>query len=365
MLGVLDVAVSLEPTDRMIRSRGRGIKALGAAAVVSVSGLAALLLQVYVGQPVRRLVDATRLVADGQLDHVIEVDGQDEIARLAASFNRMTLSLQKTSREVSELNASLEARVLVKTTELHAAQLQVARAERLAAIGRMAAGIAHEINNPLTGVLTFSHLLLRAAPEGSRQRADLETIIRETNRCAGIIRDLLKFSRETPAKKGPCDVNTIARQALQLVQHQSELHNVRVVWQLAETVPRIVADASQIEQVFLNIIVNAVQAMPGGGDLTITSGLREGTSKGQGPAVYVTIADTGCGISPENVGKVFDPFFTTKDPGQGTGLGLSVSHELVESQGGSIEVDSVVGSGTQFTVVLPVDGASPPLGVAQ
>jgi two-component system NtrC family sensor kinase len=352
VLGVLDVAMSLAPTDRLIRERATSLAVFGLGTIVLVCLLVAFSLHRYVGRPVRRLLTGTQKIASGEFAHRIPVSGNDEIAELARSFNHMTESLGKAYAELQALASTLEQRVAQKTEELRSAQLQIARAEKLASLGRMAAGVAHELNNPLTGVLTFAHLVARKMPGDSQELADLRVVIGETNRCARIIRDLLQFARETEPDQKPEDLNEIIRQSLLILQPQALFHDIRVEMRLAENLPLVVMDAGQIRQVLVNILLNAAAAMPEGGELTITTGT------GPPGKVVFCIADTGCGISEENLGRIFDPFFTTKDPGKGTGLGLAVSLKLVENHGGTIEAASEAGKGSTFRVVLPIQGTN-------
>jgi two-component system NtrC family sensor kinase len=348
VLGVLDVAMSLARTDEVARGYTYTIAAAGIGMICLVCLLVALFLHGYIGRPVRRLMTGTQKIANGDFGYRIPLHGQDEISHLADSFNRMSESLGKAYGEMQGLAETLETRVQQKTEELKSAQLQVVRAEKLASLGRMAAGVAHELNNPLTGVLTFAHLLARKMPPGSQDRADLEVIISETNRCSKIIKDLLQFARETQADRKPGDLNVIIKQTISILQPQALFHNIRVQMELDEHLPQITVDSAQLKQVLLNILFNAAEAMPEGGDLAITT-------RAESPEnVTITVADTGCGISPDDLGKVFDPFFTTKDPGKGTGLGLSVSLKLIENHGGTIEVTSALGKGSTFRVVLPV-----------
>lgn len=334
VLGVLDVAVSLQPTDEAIRERERRIGVWGAAAIGLVCLIVALFLQWYVGRPARRLLIGTQRVAERDFRHRIAITGRDEMALLAESFNHMTAELR-------DLTEGLEERV-------RTAQMQIIRAEKLASLGRLAAGVAHELNNPLTGVLTFAHLVANKLPSDSQERADLEVVISETNRCAKIIRDLLQFSRESQADRKPENVNLVVRQMLAILQPQAQFQNIEVRLRLDESLPPIVADSAQLKQVFMNILMNAAEAMGAGGVLTVETSKRD-------RAAVVAFADTGCGIPSEILGKIFDPFFTTKEPGKGTGLGLAVSLKLVENHGGTIEVDSTVGTGSTFRVILPLN----------
>jgi len=223
------------------------------------------------------------------------------------------------------------------------------RSEKLASIGRLAAGIAHEINNPLTSILTFSSLLLRKAEEGEKEK--LEIIVKETTRCREIVRGLLNFARQGEPKKEDCDVNKIIEAALSLTKNQLKVSENRITLEKAlGNVPLQQLDPNQMLEVFVNIIINALDAMHSGGQLSITTCLLQSEN-----SVEIRVADTGCGIPKESLAKVFDPFFTTKEPGKGTGLGLSVSYGIIDGHNGTIDVESEVGKGTTFVIKLPLE----------
>jgi two-component system NtrC family sensor kinase len=228
-------------------------------------------------------------------------------------------------------------------------QAQLIRAEKLASQGELVAGIAHEINNPLTGILVYSSLIRNDPRIDPELRLDMQTIVRETERCAGIVKGLLDFSRETPPQKNFVDLTQVMEDSLKLVVHQSLFHDITITKRYASGLPKVMADHNQIMQVFINILLNAGQSMPRGGTLDITTGVTE-----NGCSVFVAIADTGYGIPEEHMGKIFDPFFSTKDQ-KGTGLGLSVSFGIIANHGGTIGVESQVGKGTTFTIFLPLE----------
>jgi two-component system NtrC family sensor kinase len=230
---------------------------------------------------------------------------------------------------------------------------QIGRSEKLASIGRLAAGIAHEINNPLTGVLTFAHLIRDRQPEQSQDREDVELIIHETQRAAEVVQGLLDFARERPVSKRELDVNAVIQRMVRLVENQKEMRRVHIEQSYDEDLPTILGDANQLQQVLLNLFLNAAAAMPDGGILQVST-------RREDADVVVDVADSGCGILPEHLDKIFDPFFTTKPVGQGTGLGLSVSYGIIEQHGGSIEVESQPDNGSCFTIRLPALTADTP-----
>jgi two-component system NtrC family sensor kinase len=213
----------------------------------------------------------------------------------------------------------------------------------------LASGVAHEINSPLTGILTFSHLLMRKLKDNPELQRELELIVRETTRVSTIVRGLLDFARESKPQKRPCHIHELILETLSLVEHQAVFHDIRIVKSLDTQVPMVLLDANQIQQVFMNILLNAADAMPAGGVLTITSGLIHEDS-----CLQVRFSDTGTGISEKNLNRIFDPFFTTKADKKGTGLGLAVSYGIIDRHRGQIEVQSEEGKGTTFTIKLPL-----------
>lgn len=311
-----------------------------------------LALMLLVKRPLAELLKGINTVAAGNLDYVIPVKSKDEMGELAASFNAMTRELSSAKSELMEWGTTLEKKVEEKTDAIRRAQDQLIHSEKLASLGRMAAGVAHELNSPLTGIVTFGHLMRDRFPEGTADREDIDVIIEQANRCANIIRGLLGFSRASSEEKAPASLNDIVRASLRIVSNKADFFNVKVNLELSETLPNIYINAPQIQQVFLNMIVNAADAMEGRGTLTIATRLTEINGKSQ---VEVEFGDTGSGISPENIEKIFEPFFTTKPVGKGTGLGLAVSHGLVKDHGGCIRIRSKLGEGTSFFIDFPLE----------
>jgi two-component system NtrC family sensor kinase len=299
-------------------------------------------------KPIKQLSSATAKVARGNLAHRLPIKSQDEIGQLAASFNRMTEELQKATEGYQMLTRTLEDKVKEKTEELKAAQDQLIQSEKLASLGKLAAGIAHEINNPLTSILINSHLIAEKLNKDTQCKDNLELITDETARCSAIVKGLLEFSRQTQPEKRLTDVNEVVEKTLLLLSSEALAHKVAIHRDLDLTLPEIMIDGNKIEQVFTNVILNALEAMPAGGDLFIRSKFLP-----ENHFMALDFQDSGCGISKENISKIFDPFFTTKEK-SGTGLGLSVSYGIVQQHGGRIEVQSEVGKGTTVSILLPV-----------
>jgi two-component system NtrC family sensor kinase len=325
---------------------------------------------------VRELVEGTRLVAHGDLSHRIPVRTIDEVGVLAASFNRMTEALGKAQTELDALVATLEHRVEDRTRELRETQAQLVQTEKLASLGKLSASIAHEINNPLSGILTYAKLLSRklrmGVPDVEGIQAALQQlglVERETQRCVTIVRNLLDFARQREPSFQIVDVSTVMDEALSLVENRLAIQNVQVSREFAP-VPAVRADFGQLRQAFVNVLMNACEAMPGGGAMRVlVRGVAapEGGKGGPpatgkpGPATRfaeVIITDTGQGIAPEHLSKIFDPFFSTKE--KGTGLGLSVVYGIVEKHGGKIAVESQVGRGTTVALRFPAAASGTP-----
>ena len=298
-------------------------------------------------RPLAAMVEATDKIARGDLEHRVNAEGRDEIGLLAQSFNRMTEDLHAAREDLTQWGRTLERRVEDRTQQLRLTRDQLIQSEKLASLGQMAAGVAHEINNPLTSILLNTHLLLENHGEAGEERESLTLIAEEAARCAKIVSGLLDFARQTPAQETPADVNDIIDRTVQLHEMQASVRNIRIEKQLDRSLPAVDLDKNKIQQVFSNLTMNAREAMPEGGTLTISSRLSR-----DGEFLEIAFSDTGVGIREENLPKLFDPFFTTKS--FGTGLGLAVSYGIILQRGGTIEVQSEVGRGSVFTVRIPL-----------
>jgi two-component system NtrC family sensor kinase len=345
ILGVLDVGVSLEKADNRVAQTKQKQILFGIFSTAAICALVGFFIDRSVVRPVNRLLDCTKSIAAGNLDCCIDSPRSDELGRLVDSFREMTVDLKEAQEGLKNWAANLEVEVAKKTHDLEVAQAQVIRSEKLSSLGLLSAGVAHELNSPLMGILTFAQLVRDKMPDDSSERDDLEVIITQTERCATIIRQLLDFSRENTPEKKIRDVNPLLDRCLHLVEHQALFHDIEIVKNLSSSPLHVLMDAGQMQQVFLNLLVNAGEAMPTGGTLTITT-------RSNGEKVEIVVCDTGTGIPPHDLTKIFDPFFTSKEVGKGTGLGLAVSYGIIEKHGGSIEVESTVGQGTTFTISL-------------
>jgi len=377
VLGVLDITLSLARVDEEIAAITRRTAAFAGTTIVLLALILAAIVRRSVVRPVRELVEGTRRVAQGDLLHRIPVRTIDEVGLLAASFNRMTEALGKAHAELDALVATLEQRVEERTRELQEAQAQLVQTEKLASLGKLSASIAHEINNPLSGILTYAKLLSRKLRTGPPHAEGIQAALqqlalveRETQRCVTIVRNLLDFARQREPSLQVVDVPTVINEALSLLENRLAIQNVRVTREFAP-VPPVRADFGQLRQAFVNVLMNACEAMPEGGTLHVLTrevappdvgkgGLVSPTGKPAPPTPFaeIVIADSGQGIPPEHLSKIFDPFFTTKE--KGTGLGLSVVYGIVEKHGGKLAVESQVGQGTTVTLRFPAvaSGAS-------
>jgi two-component system NtrC family sensor kinase len=347
VLGVLDIGMSLADVDKEIKGAQNKMIIFAVIAFLVISMAISISINRYVTRPVRELVKATRKVAEGDLNYSIPLKTKDEIGQLASSFGQMTSDLKKLDEKLLEWGKTLEQKVEQRTAELRKTQNQLLQSEKMASLGKLAAGVAHEINSPLTGILTYSSLLFKAKPDKDPEKEDLEVIVNETNRCKKIVKGLLDFARQTEPQKTLSDVNEVIDKSINLISHQAGMQNVKIEEKIKPDLPQIMIDAGQVQQVFINILLNGIEAMPQGGTLTVSSGIED-------QMATIRFTDTGIGIPEENLPKIFDPFFTTKKIGKGTGLGLSVSYGIIERHRGKLEVKSQVGKGTTFTVKLPV-----------
>jgi len=345
IIGILYVGMLEKP---YIDLRNRVMLTFTGMAALSVVLLLTILFFITssIIHPLKSMVFATNQIAQGELNQKVDIDFQDEIGQLAHSFNQMTENLKKANEKLILWGKTLEKRVEERTKELQEMQDSLIQSEKMASLGKMSAGVAHEINNPLTSILINTHLMLEKTEKTHLFHEYLSLIADETIRCTNIVKGLLEFSRQNPPQKAYTDINEIIRQTLQLLEHQAAFHNIRVTRKLGESLPQIKVDKDKVKQVFWNLMINAAEAMPNGGTLTIASQLSEDEKY-----IEVIFTDTGVGIPAEYLNKLFDPFFTTK--GSGTGLGLAVSYGIIEQHQGKIEVRSEPGKGSVFTVRLP------------
>ncbi len=316
-------------------------------AVVLIS-VVAMNIAEKISRPIRAMADAARKITEGDYSQKVEVTSDTEIGFLAHNFNTMVAELVRAHQELKEWAETLERKVEKRTAELRAMQAHLIQSEKLAGVGKLAAGVAHEINNPLTCVLTNSSLMLSDLPPDDPRREDLQTVIDETLRCRKIVKGLLDFARQTKPQKQDINLNKVVEDVLSLVRNQASFQNIAIRTEMDPDLPSVLADADQMRQVVLNIILNAADAMPQGGTLRIRS-----QSDSTANQVILRISDTGPGVPLEIQDKLFEPFFTTKKTG--TGLGLSIAYGIMERHKGALKVESSPGHGTTIVVILSTD----------
>ena len=327
-------------------------------ALISIGLLFTLYLDRVLTMPVRLLAAHATRMARGDYSTGIKHDVLDEIGELYAAIDFLRVSFLKQKEALEELNRSLDQKVDARTgelsralVELKAAQEALIRTERLASIGGLAGGVAHEINNPTGVILTRAQFLLRISEEEKFSAdviEDLQAIQRQAERIARITASLLSFSRQQPAAKAPFVLKEMVAEALDLVEANLRGGNVVLEKNIAADLPRLLGDKGKLEQVLVNLMKNAIDAMPAGGTLTVAV-VRAGEKH-----IAINVRDTGTGIPPEVQAKIFEPFFTTKEVGKGTGLGLSIAYGIVSEHGGELTVSSKPGEGTEFHLVLPI-----------
>jgi two-component system NtrC family sensor kinase len=301
--------------------------------ITTMGMIIAFLISLYLGNTVIRririLKKATEAIASGNLDYKLSPDKISGFNMLDEAFNDMARSLKDHNDQLQNMHH------------------QLAITEKLTALGEMAAGVAHEINNPLGGILLYSNIVLEDIPEDSPARENMQKIIYQTNRCKEIVQSLLDFAKTPTSAMLPLQINQIIFTSLKLVRGQSMFHGIEIEARLAENLPETMGDRSRLEEVFLNLFINAADAMKGSGKLTIITGLNKNNS------IRISISDTGKGIDKEHLSHIFEPFFTTKEPGEGTGLGLSIVYGIIQKHNGTIDAECTPGTGTTFIISLP------------
>ncbi|PWB47751.1 MAG: hypothetical protein C3F12_03450 [Candidatus Methylomirabilota bacterium] len=294
-----------------------------------------------ISKPIQVLIEGAAAIGAGELDRRIPITRRDELGRLATEFNRMTESL-KQARE----------QILAETTKKVDLERQLQHSEKLAAVGRLAAGLAHEIGTPLNVISGRAEYLLPWLSESHPSVQSLRIIVQQIQRIRRIIEQLLGYARATPPHIAPTSLSEVFSNVLPLLDHELAQRGIRVESLIPHTLPKLAADPYLLEQVFVNLLLNALDAMPDGGSVLVAAQARD-------DLIEVRVEDTGSGIAPESLPRIFDPFFTTKKVGEGTGLGLSVVYGIVKDHGGTIEVTSEPGAGTAFLITFPVHRPQP------
>jgi two-component system NtrC family sensor kinase len=358
VLGVIDMQLSLAGIDQTLQRHNRRFLYHICLLMLIIASTCGLFVWGFVHVPVKALIHGTGRIRTGDLAYRIPLQSRSEMGRLASSFNEMAEDLGQAQHELKEWTRTLEERVDEKTHTLQQAQDHLVQREKMASLGTLAAVVAHEINNPLSGVLTYTKLVHKMmAGEGPKPerlesiRKYLKTIEAEIARCGSIVRNLLEFSRKSGTATEEADLNDIVERTLFLIGHRLTLQEIRLEKNLSPEVPPVTCDADQIQQALLAVFMNAMDAMPDGGVLKVGTRLGRTTDEGE-RSVEIEVTDSGIGIPPDAIGRLFDPFFTTKKDKESVGLGLSVVHGIVNSHHGKIDVHSKPGH-TSFVITLP------------
>lgn len=356
VLGVLDVQMSLVKMDQHAEALRTGVVASIFVTFLILAAGTAIFVYFFVHKPVRSIIAGTDRLASGDLSYKIPLTRKDELGQLVVSFNRMAEELERTKEELVEWSGTLEDKVAAKTEELNKVQAQILHMEKMASLGKLSSVIAHELNNPLAGILTYARLIEKrlGLPElDEAKRAamvkDIGLIADETRRCGDIVKNLLFFARGRQGEYRQADLNEVIEKTIMLVHHKIDLYEIQLEVHVPEQTVLATCDQNQIQQAVLAIIINAIEAMHDGGRLIVT--LLRSTDD-----AVIRIADTGVGISAADQRHIFEPFFTTKEEGHGTGLGLSVAYGIVQSHEGRITVESAPGKGAAFTITIPING---------
>jgi signal transduction histidine kinase len=293
-----------------------------------------LLISGKVTKPLVQLAQSMGKVGRGEFSARIKVKSKDEIGKLAGMYNKMLQELEDRDREIDR------------------AKQKLIQSEKMSAFGQMSAGIAHEVKNPLAGILGYAQIVKKKLDDRPELVSHLEIIEKETVRCKEIVENLMRFARQEKAQLQRIDINRTVKDAVRLVEHQISVSGIKITQMYAlESAPIFIkGNTNQIQQVMLNLMLNAQHSMESKGTLTVSTHFDEKNQR-----VMIVVSDTGCGMSGEVQARIFEPFFTTKGVGKGTGLGLSVSIGIVKDHRGAIEVESEVGKGSTFTISLPCD----------
>jgi two-component system NtrC family sensor kinase len=358
VLGVIDMQLSLAGIDATLLRHNRRFLYHICLLMLVIASTCGLFVWGFVHVPVKALIHGTERIRTGDLDYRIPLQSRSEMGRLASSFNEMAQDLGQAQGELKEFTRSLEERVEEKTRNLQQAQEHLVQREKMASLGTLAAVVAHEINNPLSGVLTYAKLLHKMmqgegpAPDRlDSVRKYLKTIETEISRCGEIVGNLLQFSRKSGTPAEEVDLNDLLERTLFLIGHKLRLQEIDLEKDFSTEIPPVTCDADQIQQALLAILMNAMDAMPEGGVLKVSTRLARPGGGGE-RCVEVEVTDSGVGIPPEIKGRLFDPFFTTKQDKESVGLGLAVVQGIVKSHHGNIDVESEPGR-TAFVMTLP------------
>jgi two-component system, NtrC family, sensor kinase len=350
-IGKVKIAASTEDLQKKIADMRNMIIGLGITVLIFVGVIIILTVNTYITSPINKLISATKHVSRGDLDYRVDVKTGDEIGTLALFFNAMAEDLKISRQKIEEYNKTLEQKVEERTRDLKESHAKLFQAGKMAAIGQLAGGIAHEINNPMGAILGFSQVVVKRMKPDDGLYLPLTSIEREAKRCKKLIEDLLTFSRTGGTARAMADINPEIDDALRFIELQTRVQNIKIIREYAEGLPQIEVNKNQIQQVIINLCNNSLDAMPDGGTIRVSTNIEAGPET---RSLVIKVTDNGKGMTPEVSQHVFEAFFTTKEVGKGTGLGLSLCYELIQQNNGSIDVESEANKGTTFIVKFPV-----------
>ncbi|MDP3150412.1 MAG: HAMP domain-containing sensor histidine kinase [Ignavibacteria bacterium] len=352
ILGVLDVVVSLDQLDSIIQKSTREVILTAILIIVVISFFSGLFITILVNKPIKKIREGIEEVGNGNLDFKIEVNSKNELGQMARRFNEMSSKLDEAYKEIKNWSETLNDKVNEKSEELKNIYNQVNQIEKLASLGKLSATVAHELNNPLEGILTYSKLIAKKL-QASQKEAEhakiigyLELISHESARCGKIVKDLLIFSHGERDEFAKEDLVTIIDKSATVIKHHLEINGITLVKDYDEVPVEIVCNAHKIQQALMSLLINSTEAMPNGGKITIKL-IREKEK------VVIKVADEGTGIGEKDLPHIFEPFYSTKEASNGTGLGLAVAYGVITTHKGKIEVEKTSIQGTTFKVVLP------------
>ncbi len=354
-LGILDVRMSLSKIKSAMRSSYYIFSVFLISILVCFVFIIAFIISKFVTSPVRQLVDGTKKVADGDLDVDIRVRSRDEIGQLAESFNQMIRDLKIANAEIQSWSIRLEKKIEERTKKLYLARAKLIQSEKMSSMGVLASSVAHEINNPLQGILTYIKLMLKILKSENVSEKNLKDFEEylilmgdEIERCGDMVKNLLVFSKQSKLEIREEDINLIIKNALKLIENKTKLQNVKISWEYNPDLPKLSCDKLQIQQSLIALLINSCEAMAGKGEISIK------TAQFDNEYLLISISDSGKGIKEENLHNIFDPFYTTKESSKNTGLGLFVVYGIIKDHKGTIEVKSKLGEGTKFLIKLPI-----------
>ncbi|MFH2137112.1 MAG: ATP-binding protein [Candidatus Omnitrophota bacterium] len=353
IIGAVGITVSLIRINALVEARRKNILVMSLVIIAAFCLLIGVFFRKTVMLPIDKLMAMTQRIGKGNFSQKVVINSNDEIGSLAQALNQMSDELFKSKQEIERWNLTLKDRVVEVTKELQQKQAQLMESERMASLGVLSSGIAHEINNPLGIILGHAQMLLKELnTKGNIQNAQeaavlLKTIEEYTKRCSYIVNSLLEFSRKKELQFQSVSVTAAIENALMFTSSRLGQKGINVTKEYSKNMPQISADSIHLEQVFINIILNAEQSMSGGGQLKVTADMKKND-------ILISFCDTGQGIAEDDLKKIFDPFFTTRQPGEGSGLGLAISYGIIKAHSGDIIVESKKGQGTKVMVKLPI-----------